>query len=67
MDLNAIKRKLEQKRCPKCNERPTIQVKRDKLEFSCCCDKFKNELINQFEKELGKQMEDQITNMFKKL
>jgi hypothetical protein len=60
MDLKKIARILEREKCSKHNENPTATPKKDNIELKCCCDKFQEELIKKMEKEMMKQVEDDI-------
>ena len=44
IDLKQISRTLESKRCRTHNQKPTAKVVGQKIEFTCCCEKFKKEL-----------------------
>jgi hypothetical protein len=70
IDKNAIKRKLEQMRCPKCNEKPSVLITTNGFEFKCCCDSFKQKLVKEAENEIAKQaktnIENELKNIFKK-
>lgn len=65
MDLRKIARNLEKERCSKHNEKPTATPKRDSIDITCCCDKFKAKLNEKIRLEFAKQAKDEILKSFK--
>ena len=64
VDLNAIKHKLENTYCQKCNQNPDVSISEDRISLSCCCEDFKNELAgvikNEAEAQSKKTVKEEI-------
>jgi hypothetical protein len=69
MDLNKIKNDLLKIRCTEHKKHAEISVKGKKLEFKCCCEKFKQILVKKSEAlitEAAKNdIEKSLKNIFK--
>lgn len=68
MDYLEIKRKLETHQCRTHGKTPTVKVEGDTFKLSCCCDEFKNQLI-ELTKEYGaeqaiRDIEDKLRGIF---
>lgn len=65
MDFKKIARNLERERCSKHNENPKATPKKDKIDISCCCEDFQKIIIKKMEKEIAKEIENDLKNIFK--
>lgn len=67
MDLNKIARSLEREICHVHNKYPTATPEKDKISLNCCCDDFKDRLVNEMENEIRQAAENDIIKMFKRV
>ncbi len=66
VNKNAIKRKLESKKCRTHGEHPVVSVTSSGFSFKCCCDKFRSELVRESEKLLSEAVNKSINDTLKK-
>ena len=66
IDFVLVKRKLESMRCPNCNESPTATITGDNIRLACCCDEFKQKLVEVAKRQIVNQLKNDISNIFKK-
>nr|WP_314868983.1 hypothetical protein [uncultured Prevotella sp.] len=62
-----IKAEIERTKCPVHNEHPKVSFSQTGFTVSCCCEKFRKDTIEKCQKAVGKALQDEITNAFKKL
>ena len=67
MDLRSVKHSLERERCRVHGNKPEITVVGQSLNFKCCCDKFKSELVKKSEILIAQQAKSDIENSLKNL
>ena len=60
---------LERLRCREHGEHPTVTPKQDGVSVSCCCEKFKDSILEKYKEEaekiLQRQIEEEIKKMFR--
>jgi hypothetical protein len=66
MDLRKIARNLERNNCNEHNENAKATPKRDNIEISCCCEKFRKTIIAKMEIEIKKEIENELKKAFKR-
>ena len=62
-----IKAGIERTKCPVHNEHPKVSFSQTGFTVSCCCEKFRKDTIKNCQEAVGKALQDEITNAFKKL
>ena len=67
INRDKIKQKLEEQCCSKHNEHPTVSFSDDKFKISCCCDSFKEELLNIAKTESAEQYTKNVNNQIKNI
>lgn len=65
MDLRKIARSLEREKCSEHNKKPKATPKRESIEISCCCEKFRTKLTKKMQSKITKQVNDDIKKALK--
>jgi hypothetical protein len=66
MDLNKIARSLSNLSCKVHREKATITTKGKDVSFACCCESFKKDILQEFNKKVEKEIEKELQSIFKK-
>ncbi|MGP1514471.1 MAG: hypothetical protein ACTTJH_00740 [Bacteroidales bacterium] len=67
MSLHSIKNQLEMMTCLKHGKHPKITIKGQSFSIDCCCDEFKQQIINKSEELVLKSIEEDTIKQFKNL
>ncbi len=65
MDLTSVKHRLESNLCPEHHQHPTVTLNDQGFTISCCCDNFKERLVQLATDYLTDDVMDQISDIFK--
>jgi len=65
IDLYSVKRRLENVRCPDCDQPPVITIAEDVISYKCCCDAFTQIISELIPVKMQKQKSKQIDNIFR--
>ena len=66
IDIPKIAHILENKKCKKHSEKPTIKILRKQtINIKTCCETFKKELETTYKTEITKQTQEAIKKLFK--
>jgi len=64
MDLNEIKRELENERCPQCNKMAEVNLAGESFTFKVCCPVFEEHLKQRASDLFTMQMKQDLNNLF---
>jgi hypothetical protein len=63
--LSEIKRKVQNMVCSEHGEQPEVTILGDKIEFKCCCETFKRQLLEVSKVTFGNHAKDTFSKMLK--